>query len=95
MGISEQDAIKELQTRDAVFVAYSQATGRTGTVGSTGIGRFHHSAGSIIRAAARTVHLIIFHEQILSDLVNSFPLFYVEPVGNVYDLGFRKYTWTK
>ena len=26
MGISEQDAIKELQTRDAVFVAYSQAT---------------------------------------------------------------------
>ena len=26
MGISEQDAIKELQTRDAIFVAYSQAT---------------------------------------------------------------------
>ncbi len=26
MGISEQDAIKELQTRDNVFVAYSQAT---------------------------------------------------------------------
>ena len=26
MGISEQDAIKELQTRDEIFVAYSQAT---------------------------------------------------------------------
>ena len=26
MGISEQDAIKELQTRDIIFVAYSQAT---------------------------------------------------------------------
>ena len=26
MGITEQEAIKELQTRDAVFVAYSQAT---------------------------------------------------------------------
>ena len=26
MGISEQDVIKELQTRDNVFVAYSQAT---------------------------------------------------------------------
>ena len=26
MGISEQDAIKELQTRETIFVAYSQAT---------------------------------------------------------------------
>ena len=28
MGISEQDAIKELQTRETIFVAYSQATKR-------------------------------------------------------------------
>ena len=26
MGITEQEAIKELQTRDEIFVAYSQAT---------------------------------------------------------------------
>lgn len=37
----------------------------------------HHTAGSIIRAAARTVHLIIFHEQILSDFNIDSIIFYV------------------